>query len=231
MILSDFGKALAQAVSPAFLLVFLKALAVTVVIFLGVWTGAGWLASLLPVWSLDLPLLGTVSTGGVATGLAVLAAMAASVFLMVPVAAVSVGFFLDDIAAAVEARHHPGLPPVAGQPILEALTDSLGFLGLMVAANAGALLLYLLSGPLAPVVFWLVNGFLLGREYFHMVAVRRLPSAEAAALRRRHFGQVWLAGVLMAVPLSFPLLNLVVPVLAAATFTHLFHRLRGQQAG
>ena len=35
----------------------------------------------------------------------------------------------------------------------------------------------------------------------------------------------WLAGTLMAAPLSIPLVNLLVPVLGVATFTHLFHRL------
>ena len=34
------------------------------------------------------------------------------------------------------------------------------------------------------------------------------------------------AGALMAVPLSVPLVNLAVPVVGAATFTHLFHALR-----
>jgi hypothetical protein len=39
-------------------------------------------------------------------------------------------------------------------------------------------------------------------------------------------GQVWLAGTLMAAPLSFPVIGLFVPVLGAATFTHLFQRLK-----
>jgi len=40
---------------------------------------------------------------------------------------------------------------------------------------------------------------------------------------------VWLAGFLMAVPLSLPLFNLLVPVLAVATFTHLVHRLSARE--
>jgi uncharacterized protein involved in cysteine biosynthesis len=35
----------------------------------------------------------------------------------------------------------------------------------------------------------------------------------------------------MALPLTVPLVNLVVPALAAASFTHLFHRLRGEPKG
>ena len=81
--------------------------------------------------------------------------------------------------------------------------------------------------PLAPFVFWLVNGFLLGREYFALVARRRLGPEAAAELGRRHAGRIWLAGTAMAVPLSVPVLNLVVPILGVAVFTHQFHRMAG----
>jgi uncharacterized protein involved in cysteine biosynthesis len=48
---------------------------------------------------------------------------------------------------------------------------------------------------------------------------------------RANRGQVWLAGCLMAIPLFVPILNLVVPTLGAATFTHLYHRLKGRHTG
>ncbi len=99
------------------------------------------------------------------------------------------------------------------------------FLLVLLAANLIALLLYALFFPVAPFIFWGLNGFLLGREYFQMVATRRLGRAKAKALRKRHTGKIWLAGTLVAVPLSVPLVNLVIPILAVATFTHLFHRL------
>ncbi len=37
-----------------------------------------------------------------------------------------------------------------------------------------------------------------------------------------------LPGCLMAVPLSVPLVNLLIPILGAASFTHMFHRLAGR---
>ena len=49
---------------------------------------------------------------------------------------------------------------------------------------------------------------------------------QAKVLRARHMVTIWMAGILMAVPLSVPLLNLVIPILGAATFTHLFHQLQ-----
>ena len=73
-------------------------------------------------------------------------------------------------------------------------------------------------------IFWALNGFLLGREYFQIAAMRRLGREGAKQARKEHFGMIWLAGCLMAVPLTIPLLNLFIPILGAATFTHLFHQ-------
>jgi uncharacterized protein involved in cysteine biosynthesis len=143
---------------------------------------------------------------------------------MVPAAAAVVGFFLDDVAAAVEARHYPALPPAAEMGLGEQARDALGFFGLVIAANLVAVAIYFLVPPFAPFVFWLVNGFLLGREYFALVARRRLGPEAAAALGRRHLGRIWLAGTAMAVPLSVPVVNLVVPILGVGVFTHQFHR-------
>ena len=142
-----------------------------------------------------------------------------------PVAAGVVGFFLDEVAAAVEARHYPDLPPVLALGLSQQVLDSLRFMGLVIAVNLGALIIYLLAPPLAPFVFVLVNGFLLGREYFQLVAARRLGPEGARTLARRHFWRLWLGGTLMAAPLTIPLLNLLVPILGVAVFTHQYHRL------
>lgn len=152
----------------------------------------------------------------------------ASVFLMVPVASAFTGFFLEDVAEAVEDRHYPALPALTPVPFLTTVLDSMVFFGVLVLANLLALTIYPFAGPLAPVLFWVVNGYLLGREYFTMVAMRRVGRAGARMLRRRHAGEIWLAGTLMAAPLSVPLVNLLIPVLGIATFTHLFHRLQAR---
>jgi uncharacterized protein involved in cysteine biosynthesis len=224
----DLGRALGQLGDPRFLRVLWRALAVTLVGFVAVFwavvTGLGWL---LPE-SVTLPWIGPVGfLDNLASWAAVGLMLVLSVVLMVPTAAAVVGFFLDDVAAAVEARHYPGLPPATELSLWQQLADAARFLGLVVAVNLVALAIYLLVPPLAPFVFWLVNGFLLGREYFQLVAMRRLGPADAAALRRRHFWRIWAGGTAMAVPLSVPVVNLLVPILGVAVFTHQFHRLRG----
>jgi uncharacterized protein involved in cysteine biosynthesis len=176
--------------------------------------------------SIEIPFIGPITGIEALLGWGSLFLMLGmSVFLMVPVASAFSGLFVEDIADAVEDRHYPGLPPVTPVRLGDSLVDSLNFLGLVIAANVLALVLYIFAGPFIPVVFWAVNGWLLGREYFTLVATRRLGREGAKALRARNSGRIWLAGILMAAPLSVPLVNLVIPVLGVATFTHLFHRM------
>ena len=158
-------------------------------------------------------------------GFAIVAMMGMSVFLMVPVASLFMGFFLERVAQAVEDRHYPDAGPARGVRFSEALFDALSFFSLIIVVNLLALIVYVISSVAAPLIFWVVNGILLGREYFQLVAMRRLGRAGARQLRRRHRFEIWLAGVLMAVPLTIPVINLCVPLLGAATFTHLYHRL------
>ena len=88
------------------------------------------------------------------------------------------------------------------------------------------LLPFLLIPPVFPFVFYGVNGYLLGREYFELVALRRLGAREARALRLARRGPLILAGALVAVLLTIPVVNLVAPVVATAAMVHLFEAWR-----
>ncbi len=226
MILRDFLRALGQLGDHRFRRVLWLGLGLSLALLFGAYALFLWLLQVLTPETVTLPVLGEVrGLDQLLSWASILFMTALSIFLMVPVASAFAGLFLEDVAQAVEDRHYPGLPPVPRLPLGQTLVDTANFVGLLVVVNLASLALFPFAGPLAPVLFWGVNGFLLGREYFQLVAMRRLGRAGAIALRRRHGLQIWLAGTLMAAPLSIPLLNLLIPVLGAATFTHLFHRL------
>ena len=224
-LITDFLRAVGQLFDARFAAVLLWSLALTLGLLAGLSLGAVGLVGLLPE-SFELPLIGAVATPlGAVRGLALGAMLVLSAFLMFPVAAMFVNLFLDRIVDAVEARHYPEL--AAGRPmgLAEALKGAVGFTLVVLGVNLVAMIFYLVSGPFAPLIFWAVNGYLFGREYFELVALRRLEAADMRRLRRRHALRIWLAGVLMAVPLSIPVVNLLVPVVGVATYTHMFHRL------
>lgn len=226
MILSSFLKSVGQLGDPRFLRVVLLGIALTLALLVGVYAGFLALIDWFAPDQIEIPFVGPVA--GLDTVLSwgsALFMLGLSVFLMVPVASAFSGLFLEDVARAVEDRHYPHLSSVPRLPLSDSLIDAFNFFALLCAVNVVALVAFIAAGPLAPFVFWALNGFLLGREYFTLVAMRRLGREGAKALRARHRGAIWAAGVMMAAPLSVPLVNLVIPVLGVATFTHLFHRL------
>lgn len=221
-----FGLALSQIGDPRFRRVLLLgvggALATLIAFAWGLSMLVGWFTG----DSITLPFIGEVQwLDNVFSWGAVVLALILSVFLMVPVASAITSLFLDDVADAVEAVHYPTIAQQPRTPFGEALRDTITFLGVIIIVNLFALILYVIFAPIAIFIFWTVNGFLLGREYFMLVAMRRVGRKRAKEMRRKHFLTVWVAGILMAMPLSIPLLNLVIPILGAATFTHLFQLL------
>lgn len=136
------------------------------------------------------------------------------------------GLFADRVAEAVEACHYPALGPARHQTIGEILTDALQFAALSIGLNLLALPFYLLLPGLNLAIFYGLNGYLLGREYAGMVAIRRLDRAGVTAFRRQNRGAVFMSGVAIAVLTTIPIVNLATPVLATAFALHEFERLR-----
>jgi uncharacterized protein involved in cysteine biosynthesis len=150
-------------------------------------------------------------------------------WLLFPVAATAiVGFYLEDVADAVDRRHYPQLPDARRQTVAEAIHSTVAFALVALGLNLLLLPFYallLFFPPAYFLLFYSVNGYLIGREYFEVVAFRRLHPATAKALRRAYTGRVFAAGALIAFLLTIPLVNLVVPVLATMFMVHIFNRL------
>lgn len=229
MIFTSFFKALAQLGDPRFRRVLLLGVGLTIALLVASYAGFLWLLQ----WALgdgaELPLIGTVTWLDDLLGWSSLFLMIIlSVFLMVPVASAITSMFLDEVASAVEDRHYPHLSEARKVPLWDAVRDTLNFLGVLIGANILALFAYALFPPAALFVFWGMNGYLLGMEYFQLAAMRRLGREKARAMRKRNRATIWMAGTFMAMPLSLPLINLLIPILGAATFTHIFHAIQAR---
>lgn len=130
--------------------------------------------------------------------------------------------FTESVVAAVERRHHPHLGEARGAPLTAALLAGMRLLALGLLLNV-LLLPLLFLGPAYPVAWVCVQGLLLGREYFELVALRRLPPAEARALRRKCRGSAFGMGAIASLLLMVPFLNLLVPFALAGGMVHLVH--------
>ncbi len=158
-----------------------------------------------------------------------LAVLVLSWLLFPAVVTMVLGFFLDRVATAGEALDYPGLGPARRMPIREMLSTTFRLMGLTIFLNLLALPLYVVAPGVNFFVFLGLNGYLFGREYFEVVALRRLDLASVRLARRRFGGRVYVAGVAIAGLFAVPFVNLVAPVVATAFMVHLFESLRHQE--
>lgn len=214
-------RAFGDLFSPEFRSVLYKALALTVALFIAVLLIAELLIASLThfswPWADRLVELGT--------GLALLVAF---FFLMSPVTAAFAGLFLDQIAEKVEERHYPGDPRGMPLPVGKAILMSIQFFIVVLVVNLAVLPMVLFGFGVFVLVA--VNAYLIGREYFDMVAMRHMPLEEAMILRRENSIMVFVAALLPAFISLVPLVNLAVPLFSTAYFTHLFKSVRVSSA-
>lgn len=214
-------KALGDLISPEFRTVLLKALGMTIALFIAILIGVEVL--LVSLTQFTWPWADWVLEVG--TGIALLVAF---FFLMSPVTAAFAGLFLDQIADKVEERHYPWDPRGTPLPTSRAILLAVQFFLVVLLVNLAVL----------PVVFFGVgavaliaaNAYLLSREYFEMVAMRHMPVEEARQMRKENAPAIFFAGLVPAFFSLVPIVNLAVPLFATSYFTHIFKSVRASSA-
>lgn len=204
----------------------LRGIGLTIALFVALQTALFWALRSFTGGTIWLPLLGEVQIGALLGWGSLLVLPVLGVFLMAPVAAGFAGLYAERVAAEVEAIHYPrhqGTEP----DFWDGLLESLAVMGAVLLVSLVTLIATPFLGPFAPVLFYGANGWLLGREFFQMAARRHLDAADAVRLRQRHAGAVTMLGVMIALALTVPLLNIAIPVLAAAAYTHLYQSVSG----
>ena len=215
-----YSKAVSQLGDPKMRRFVWISLGAALLVFVVLWGSVGFLIAntvLFDIWLLEtaVDFLGGLATAGLT-------------WLLFPgVVGLVIGFLLEGVVAAVEDRHYLKLAPTQGLPLAASLAVAAKYLAILVVLNL-LLLVFLLTGPLFPFVFYAVNGYLLGREYFELVALRRMGPVEMRLLRRDRRGAITVAGVVMAFLLTVPVVNLLTPIIATAAMVHLFQGWRGQ---
>jgi uncharacterized protein involved in cysteine biosynthesis len=148
----------------------------------------------------------------------------AFIFMGAPVAQMFASIFIDRVADAVEAKHYPG-PKPDGATFSELLLAGLSFTAISAVLNLLSIPLQFVSFGIGAVVVVLVNGYLTGRTFFELAALRHMPRREARALRRSHRVRLFLGGVLISFLVMIPIVNFFVPLFGAAMMTHEYNKL------
>lgn len=148
-----------------------------------------------------------------------------SIFLFPLILPVTLSFFLDEVAVKVEERHYPGLPEPVGHNMTHVILASLKLVGAMLVLHAIASPVYLFIPVLNVILFYLISGYLVGREFFELVATRHMTFPSANEMRRKHKGTIIFGGAVIAFLLTLPVVNLVAPIIGVTMMVHYFHQL------
>ena len=229
-------KAFAQMFTPPLRGVLLKAvgLAILFIVIIGIGlqrvlagladTGANWAeqtAGFAPhsVWAALAWVLSIMAGLGIVTG---------AVFLMPPVSALVGSFFVDEVADAVEREHYPADPVGTALPLMTGVIEGIKIALLSLLVYVVALPFVLFAG-FGFLILFVASAYLLSREYFDLAAMRFRTPAEAVAMRKANSGYVFMAGLVISVFVSIPILNFATPVFAMAFMVHIHKRLSGRR--
>ncbi|HEY1474839.1 MAG TPA: sulfate transporter family protein [Pseudolabrys sp.] len=171
-----------------------------------VWTSLAWVMSIM-------------ASLGIITG---------ALFLMPAVTAFVGSFFVDEVGEAVERQTYPAEPPGHALPLLRALIEGVNFTVLSLLVYLCALPFIFFAG-LGVIILFLANSYLLGRQYFEFAAMRFRKPHDAKAMRKRNASYIFLAGMVIAVFVSIPLLNLATPIFAMAYMVHIHKQMSGKR--
>ena len=211
--LAIIRQAFRDILSPPFRGVLVKSLGITLLALIAAWIGLSMLIDHLVQLDRDW-------MDGLVQILSGVALVVGAIFLVVPITALVASLFLDDIAEVVERTHYGDEQAGRPLPLPIAIREAVGFFFVVVLVNLCALLLLLVPGVNA-IIFLLANGYLLGREYFELAAMRHRPKAQVQALRKANGGKVFLAGLVIAGVVAIPVVNLLTPLFATALMVHL----------
>ncbi len=217
--ISAISKAISQFSDPAFRSVIIKSLMYSVGVLVLTLIVVLQLAGLIPPseWEWVNTAVGFLSGVG---------AFFVAMFIFPLSMSAVIGIFLDDIADAVEAKHYPNDPESQDVPLWSSVWDSLKFFGVILLCNLLALPLYLIPG-INLFVYYILNGYLLSREFFQQVAVRHHEMKVVNTLRKIGGMELFLTGAVMAFGMTIPIFNLFVPIIGTATMVHLYKKRAG----
>lgn len=215
LMMQSFARAMRSLLAPGMITLFIWSVVLTLVTLLvfigGATSAAGWLFS------------GTEY--GWLTWLAGAGSFMFAWFLFPGIMPVIVNFFDVRIAGLIEKQDYPAVTPLANPPFWPELWHDLRFSFFVIIVNILMIPVYFI--PLVnALVFYGMNGYLLGKEFFIMTARRHIAVGEAKALWQTKNRSITLGGIGLAVMATIPLLNLFAPFWGIAVMTHIYHAIK-----
>ncbi len=214
---ASIGRALGLFFNPAFFGVVLKSVALTLVLFVLLLAGVEYGLHALPT-------LGSPAVNRILELMAPVLMLLGLFAVGGPVTALFGSLYLDRIADAIEARAYAGDAKAPGTKLATSLGAGIRLAGVVILADILLLPAETFLPGAGQILTIIVNGFLLGREYFELAALRHVSVKTADALRRRNWTSVFAGGLAISVLSAIPFADFFAPLFGAALMVHFYKR-------
>jgi uncharacterized protein involved in cysteine biosynthesis len=216
MVVTALLRALPQIALPGIRSVLWQTLGLTLLVFVALGVASWWGLRML------FTQMGWLQVGGIAgAAAAALIAIVCGWVLFRAVAVSIVGLYADHIVTTVEqASYAPRHAAARVVPVTQGMRVAIRSVLRAIGWNLAALPLYavlLVTGIGAPLLFLIVNAYLLGRDMAELVEGRH---PDLPPFTRGERWQIGLVSALLFVP---PVVNLFAPVWSVAMAAHMFH--------
>jgi len=214
---ASIGRALGLFFDPAFFGIVLKSIGLTLILFVALLAGVENGLHLLPI-------LGNPAVNRILEWMAPVLMLIGLFAVGGPVAALFGSLYLDRIADAIEARAYSNDAKAPGTKMTASLGAGIRLAGAVILADVILLPADTFLPGAGQVLTIVVNGFLLGREYFELAALRHVSVKTADALRRRNWASVFGGGLLISALSAIPFADFFAPLFGAALMVHFYKR-------
>ena len=216
-ILSSAIRALGGLFAPGMGRIFFACAALTLVALVALYAGCSWLAAVLLAHY-------AMGTGFFFWLFSVFGGYLLIMFLFPLVMPILVSFFDEQIAERIERHAYPRLAIGQAQPFWEDFRADLAFTARALLLNLLCLPLILL-GPLYIPIYYVLNAYLLGTQFFMMAGGRHIGKTAARALSRNHRLPIILGGLIVLLAAHIPFINLIAPFWGVAMMVHLYQKI------
>jgi CysZ protein len=150
-------------------------------------------------------------------------------FILFPSIVLLIGsFFSEKICTRVEERHYSGRIGIRNPPAMELIGSAMRIFCLSLILNLVLIPVYLLGlfiPGLSFIVFYAVNGYLVGGETFAVVSCRHLTLEKSNQLKNANISRITWLGIVIVVLSTVPVVNLCIPIFGIVIMTHIFHQI------
>ena len=136
--------------------------------------------------------------------------------------------FSNKVTQIVESNNYKNVIYNNSNTLIKELNFQLSFIILFIMINL-ALLPFLIFSPIYFILYWIINGYLIGKEFSGSVLIKYINHDDIKKFNNKNRLNIYLFGIILAIIFSIPVLNLLGPIIGTTSMVHMYMLLNNKK--